>query len=188
VMTPRAETRVEAPTVFLVGMMGAGKSSVGRALAERLERPFLDSDAEIEASAGTSIAEIFATRGEAFFRELETRTLRELPAEGAVVALGGGAFVSDENRAIIESKGISIWLDATIDTLVARTEASAERPLLAGLSPQERAVRLRALAAQRGPAYAQAKHRIRTDDQTSEQLAAHIARELGLESCEGESR
>ncbi len=162
-------------------MMGAGKSSVGRALAARLGWPFIDSDEEIERAAGRTIAEIFAEHGESEFRRLESRTLAGLPERDTVIALGGGAIGSPENRAVLESKGTLIWLDASIEALVARTSRDASRPLLANLSRSERVARLQALLSERRPAYAQAKLRIATDGQTPQQVAAEISSKLELD-------
>jgi shikimate kinase len=119
--------------VFLVGFMGAGKSTVGRALAKRMEIPFADLDARIEASAGSRIDEIFAERGERVFRELETAALLELQGEDdAVVACGGGTVMSDENRRALSSMGCVVYLQVTPEEAMARIGDVDSRPLLAG--------------------------------------------------------
>jgi len=169
--------------ILLVGMMGAGKSSVGRLLAERLGWSFIDSDARIEAAAGRSIPEIFARDGEAGFRKLETDALRQLPRTRAVIALGGGAPVSEANRRILAEIGRSIWLEASVETLVQRTAADANRPLLADLDAGERARRLRALEAERRSAYAHSKWRIDTDGCTTEQVVDTIRGWLASEGA-----
>ena len=118
-------------TVVLVGMMGAGKTAVGRALAQRLSVPFLDSDAEIETAATMSIAEIFARDGEAFFRNRETEVIaRLLAGECCILSTGGGAFLSSRNRALISAKGVSVWLNADLKLLWSRVKNKDTRPLL----------------------------------------------------------
>ena len=118
-------------TVVLVGMMGGGKTAVGRALAARLEVPFLDSDAEIEKAANMSIAEIFARDGEPFFRRKEAQVIeRLLEAEPSVLSTGGGAFMSAENREMISEKGVSVWLNAGLPVLWNRVRHKDTRPLL----------------------------------------------------------
>jgi len=119
-------------SIVLVGMPGAGKSSVGRRLAKRLALPFLDADEEIVRAAGMSIPEIFATRGEAEFREGEKRVMARLLQSGPnVVATGGGAFVSAETRAAVAAGGIAVWLRADLNTLLRRVRKRNDRPLLA---------------------------------------------------------
>jgi len=153
-------------TILLCGMMGAGKSSVGRLLAERLGFDFLDTDRCVESEAGCTVAELFGRRGEAIFRELERRVLAGLPATGAVVALGGGAVATAESRALLADKGTLVWLDASAETLAARVGDGAGRPLVAGLGEAARVTRLRDLAQQRATAYGQAALRVSTDERT----------------------
>ena len=120
-----------ARSVVLVGMMGAGKSSIGRRLATRLNIPFVDADAEIEKAAGMSIPDIFATRGEPDFRTGEQRVIARLLDGGPqVLATGGGAFMNPDTRAAIAAKGVSIWLNADFDTLMRRIKRRHDRPLL----------------------------------------------------------
>ncbi|WP_353472463.1 shikimate kinase [Salipiger sp. H15] len=118
-------------TVVLVGMMGAGKSAVGRALATALNVPFRDSDAEIEKAANMTIAEIFARDGEAFFRRKESQVIeRLLDARPAVLSTGGGAYMAEENRRMITEKGVAVWLDADLKVLWGRVRHKDTRPLL----------------------------------------------------------
>src|SRR2546422_6260779 len=137
-------------SIVLVGMMGAGNSSVGRRLAARLGIPFIDADAKIEEAAQMTIADIFETYGEADFRAGEARVIARLLEGGPqVLATGGGAFMSPETRATIRAKGVSVWLKADFDVLMRRIKrrATAERPMLAG-DPGER---VRQLLAARDP-------------------------------------
>ena len=130
-----ASTRRFVPrrTIVLVGLMGAGKSKIGRRLAARLDLPFFDSDHEIELAAGESIEEIFANRGEQVFREGERRVIARLLAQPVhVLATGGGAFLDESTRATIERRGVSLWLRADLDVLVSRVSRRNNRPLLKG--------------------------------------------------------
>ncbi len=141
-------------SVVLVGMMGAGKTAVGRALAGRIGVPFLDSDAEIESAANMSIAEIFERDGEAFFRDRETQVIARL-LEGApgILSTGGGAFLSERNRALISEKGVSVWLDADLPLLWNRVRHKDTRPLLRTANPL---ATLKSLYEARVPIYAMA--------------------------------
>jgi shikimate kinase len=120
-------------SIFLVGFMGSGKSTVGRALAQRLGWEFIDLDERIEAAEGTSISEIFATRGEAEFRRIESAALGEAAAQAevrpAVIALGGGAFAQPGNVELIARTGVSIWLDCPLEVARRRVEHAIHRPL-----------------------------------------------------------
>ncbi len=141
-------------TIVLVGMMGAGKTAVGRRLAKALGWPFTDADMAIEAAAGTSIANIFEEIGEAAFRARERQVIARLLADGRqVLALGGGAFVDPDTRRLVRASAISIWLRADLDVLVRRTGRRNDRPLLAGGDPR---LKLAALLEQRVPIYAEA--------------------------------
>lgn len=147
--------RIDRPVV-LVGMMGVGKSSVGKRLASALHCPFLDADDEIEKSAQMTIPEIFENFGEDYFRDGERRVIARLldGDNGArVIATGGGAFCNPKTRALILRKGIAVWLDSDIDTLVERTSRKGDRPLLKQGDPREILTRLRE---ERRPAYSQA--------------------------------
>ncbi len=116
--------------LFLIGFMGSGKSAMGRLLAERLGRPFLDLDEWIEARQGTTIREIFARHGEAHFRRLERDALREcLAGDPAVVALGGGTFLAPENRRRLRHAGLTVWLDVPLELALERCAGDPERPL-----------------------------------------------------------
>lgn len=126
------------PRIFLVGPMGAGKSTVGRALASELATSFFDSDAEIEARAGADIPWIFEIEGESGFREREHRVLSALCEEpAAVIATGGGAIVTEANRLLMARSGFVVYLEATIKEQVRRTKKDEKRPLLAGKNRQE---------------------------------------------------
>lgn len=139
-------------TVVMVGMMGAGKTAVGTALARHLGVPFLDSDEEIIRAASRSIPEIFARDGEAFFRARETEVLRRLLAgEPCVLSTGGGAFLSEVNRQAITDSGISVWLRAELDVLWQRVRHKTTRPLLRTANPRET---LREIYEARVPIYA----------------------------------
>jgi shikimate kinase len=145
-------------TVVLVGMMGCGKSAIGRTLADLLDVPFVDSDAAIEAAAALSIAEIFARDGEEFFRERETEVLRRLlSGPPGIVSTGGGAFMADRNRASIAEMGVALWLDADLDTLWERVRHKDTRPLLRTPDPK---TTLTEIFHTRRPIYAQAGLRL----------------------------
>ena len=144
-------------------MMGAGKSTVGRELASRLGRRFVDADTEIERAAGRSVPEIFATEGEASFRRRELSAVQGLLAADAVVALGGGAVAQASVREAIAGSGTVIYLRAAAETLLERLGDAQSRPLLAGLGPRERLLRLQELLVEREAAYAEADLCIDTD-------------------------
>ena len=146
--------------VVMVGMMGAGKSAIGRRLAHRLGVPFVDADAEIERAAGATIADIFEKHGEAAFRDGERRVIaRLLGGPIGVLATGGGAFMDAETRARIKRRAISVWLKADLETLVERVSRRGHRPLLRNGDPREVLARL---MAQRDPAYAEADITVET--------------------------
>lgn len=150
-----------ARSIVLVGMMGAGKSTVGRRLAARLKRPFADADDAIEAAAGMSVAEIFQRFGEAHFRDGERRVIaRLLSGPPIVLATGGGAFAQDTTRADILERAVAVWIDVPLPVLVDRVSRRDHRPLLHG--KDARAV-IEDLLARRGPAYAEAQLRIVSD-------------------------
>jgi shikimate kinase len=139
-------------TVVLVGMMGAGKTAIGTALARNLAVPFLDSDDEIVKAASRTIAEIFERDGEPFFRARESQVIgRLLSGEPCVLSTGGGAFMSEANRGMIRERGLSVWLRAELDLLWNRVRHKTTRPLLRTANPRET---LAALYAQRTPVYA----------------------------------
>jgi shikimate kinase len=163
--------------IVLVGLMGSGKTTVGRRLAARLDCPFVDADAEIEAAAQMPIAEIFARFGEPHFRDGERRVIARL-MEGvrgrqrlSVIATGGGAFVDPETRALILAESTAVWLDAALETLVSRVAKRGHRPLLAGKDPR---VVLGELMAARAPCYAQAHIHILSADGPHEETVTAI--------------
>jgi shikimate kinase len=159
-------------SVVLVGLMGAGKSAVGRLLADGLAMPFVDADREIEAAAGLTINEIFAKHGEPFFRNREEKVMaRLLSAAPQVIAAGGGAFMSESTRALIRESAVSVWLKADIDLLVKRTAKRNHRPLLAGEDPR---TVLENLSRIRGPVYATADITVETSDEPAEGVAQRI--------------
>ena len=166
---------------MLIGMMGSGKSSVGRALARRLGWKFVDTDEQVERRAGQGIGEIFSSLGEAAFRTLEREVLLELPDREAVIALGGGAILGPGAPELLSAKGALVWLDAEPEVLAARVGETAERPLLAGIAGAERVERLRSLREERRPAYESASLRILTDAKGVEEVASEVLTALGWE-------
>jgi len=174
-----------AQVVFLVGFMGAGKSSVGQALARRLQWSFEDLDRRIEAREGRTIEQIFQQSGETAFREAEHAALQELLTEprisSRVVALGGGAFAQAHNALLVkEAGGKVVFLDAPVEELFRRCrQENAERPLLRDLQ------QFRQLYESRRPSYAQAGHQIETGGKNVDSVAAEVARGLGLRRHEG---
>ena len=165
-------------SVVLVGMMGAGKTSVGRRLAQRLDIPFVDADQKIEEAAGQSISEIFADHGEAYFRDGERRVLKRLLEEGGpqVLSTGGGAFIDEENREAIRGAGISVWLKADFDTLMRRVRRRPTRPLLQTPDPE---ATMRKLLAERDPVYALADITVKTEDVAHGVIVNRILSALG---------
>jgi shikimate kinase len=170
-------------SIVLVGMMGAGKSSIGRRLAQRLGIPFVDADAKIEeAHAGVTIAEIFATYGEPYFRSGEARVIARLLDEGPqVLATGGGAYMNENTRASIRQKGISVWLKADFEVLMRRVKRrSGDRPMLQG-DPAER---VRHLIEERYPVYTEADAMVMSREVPHEtivnEIVTELARKLGV--------
>jgi shikimate kinase len=134
---PSITRQLGARSIVLVGLMGAGKSTVGRRLAQKLGLPFRDADHEIEAAAGMSIPDIFSIHGEAYFRDGERRVIGRLLQEGPMVlATGGGAYMNEETRARIAENGVSVWLRADLDVLMRRVRKRATRPLLQNPDPE----------------------------------------------------
>jgi shikimate kinase len=160
-------------SIVLVGMMGVGKSSIGRRLAARLGVPFVDADAEIEKAAGMSIADIFARHGEADFRSGEARVIARLLDGGPqVLATGGGAVMNADTRAAIKAKGVSIWLSAELDVLMRRiNKRKTERPLLQTADP---AATLRELLTAREPVYAQADLTVQSREVPHDAIVSEI--------------
>ena len=163
-------------TVTLVGMMGAGKSSIGRRLALRLGVPFVDADVEIEKAAGMTINDIFAVRGEAEFRAGEARVILRLLESGPqVLATGGGAFTNPDTRTAIGAKGISIWLKAEFDVLMKRIKRRHDRPLLKTDDP---GATLRKLIEERDPVYALADLTVQSREVMHEKIVDEIVSAL----------
>lgn len=163
--------RIDRPIV-LVGLMGVGKSTVGRKLAEMTLRDFVDADTEIETAAQRSIPEIFELYGEPVFRDGERRVIARLIEEKhGVIATGGGAFVDDDTRRLILNDAIAVWIDCDVDTLVERTSRRSTRPLLKNGDPKEILTRLHA---QRAPLYAQAQVRVVSENGPHQQTAMRI--------------
>jgi shikimate kinase len=163
--------------IVLVGLMGAGKSTVGRRLAKRLGLAFIDSDEEIEKAAGRSIREIFDGFGEPSFRDGERRVIARLVGgQPKVIATGGGAFVDEQTRSLILEQCVAVWLDADIETLAARVARRDHRPLLYGKDPVQV---LRSLAQVRNPIYAQAHIHIRSEPAPHERTVERILEALG---------
>jgi shikimate kinase len=161
-----------ARSVVLVGMMGAGKSSIGRRLAARLGIPFADADNEIEIAAGMSIPDIFSTYGEPDFRAGETRVIARLLENGPrVLATGGGAFMNADTRNAVRAHGISIWLKAEFDVLMRRIKRRQDRPMLKTDDPGET---LRALMEERYPLYAHADITIQSREVPHEKIVDEI--------------
>ena len=149
-------------TIALVGMMGAGKSSIGRRLAARLKVPFRDADSEIERAASCTVSEIFARYGEGAFREGERKVIERLLAEPPhVLATGGGAFIDPETRVRIRDHAVSIWIKAPVDVLLARVQRKDDRPLLKTGDPREV---LERLLKEREPIYAEADLAIESEN------------------------
>ena len=157
--------------IFLVGFMGAGKTTVGQALAGKLKCAFFDLDAVIERQTGRSIQQIFSEQGEPEFRRIERRAIescREL--KNAVVALGGGAYLAEENRKTLRETGITVWLDCPLEICFERVRGDGSRPLVG--SEDE----MRALLDKRRPAYALADYVVQTGERTPDEIALEIIR------------
>ena len=173
--------RLEKPapaqrTVVLVGLMGVGKTTVGRPLAKALHLPFKDADAEIEAAAGRSISDIFSERGEAEFRVGEQRVIaRLLAGPPLVLATGGGAFLNAETRELVRHNAVSVWLRADIDVLVRRVSRRDSRPLLKNANPREV---LERLMRERDPIYAEADLVVETSESPHDAAVASILEAL----------
>ncbi|KQI69592.1 shikimate kinase [Loktanella sp. 3ANDIMAR09] len=153
--TTGSESLILHRTVVMVGMMGSGKTAIGRALAARLGVPFTDSDAEIETAAAATIAEIFERDGEAFFRRRESEVIARLMTDRpAILSTGGGAYLAERNRDVIHEHGIAVWLNAPLSVLWDRVRNKDTRPLLRTADPYGT---LAQLFADRNPVYAQAE-------------------------------
>jgi shikimate kinase len=181
-LEPAIVAALKGRSAVLVGMMGAGKSSIGRRLAVRLGIPFVDADTEIEAAAGMTIPEIFDAHGEPYFRAGEARVIARLLDGGPqVLATGGGAFMNADTRATIRARGVSFWLKADFDVLLRRVRRRTDRPMLKTADPEET---LKRLMAERYPVYAEADATIVSRDAPHEKIVDEIidelARRLGL--------
>ena len=163
---------VAVTRIYLVGFMGAGKTSVGRRLAKKLGWKFIDLDEEIERSEKRQVSDVFREHGEAYFREVERNCLRRLStapfATKSIIALGGGTFLEPENRAIAEQTGLTVWLKVSFATIAARVKIDGTRP---NFSSKDRA---QSLYQSREPYYALAKVHVLADDGTPERIADEI--------------
>jgi shikimate kinase len=179
----RITAALGARSVVLVGMMGAGKSTIGRRLSSRLGMPFLDADAEIEAAAGMSIPDIFESRGEPDFRDGEARVIARLLDSGpAVLATGGGAFMRKETRDRIRDKAVSIWLKVDADIIMRRVKRRSDRPLLQTADPEATVGRL---ISEREPVYRQADLTIASRDVPHEKIVEECIEALHSFLCRG---
>ena len=164
--------RLAGRPLVLVGMMGAGKTTVGRRIANRLDRQFLDSDEEIEKAAQMTIPEIFEQRGEPEFRAGETRVIaRVLREQGVVLATGGGAFVNADTRALVKAEALSVWLKAEVDILFERVSRRSNRPLLKTANPR---ATLEKLVEERYPIYAEADVTVLSRDVPQDVVAGDV--------------
>ncbi|QCK84795.1 shikimate kinase [Phreatobacter aquaticus] len=175
-------------SIVLVGLMGAGKSSIGRRLANRMGLPFIDADTEIEKAADMTIPEIFAKHGEAYFRAGEVRVVARILEQGPqILATGGGAYMNAETRANIRARGLSIWLNAELDVLLRRVKRRADRPLLKSGDPEGV---LRRLIDERYPVYADADLTVMSRDATHDEIVDEVLAALAhhlLPHGEGQS-
>jgi shikimate kinase len=189
--TPEAEiiAALGPRLIVLVGMMGAGKSTIGRRLAARLRLSFIDADTEIEAAAGMSIPEIFDVHGELHFRDGEARVIARLLESGpTVLATGGGSFMREETRRRVHDKAVSIWLKADADVIMRRVRRRADRPLLQTADPEATVTRL---ISEREPAYRYADLTIASRDVPHEKIVdecvaalhTHLCGEKAAEAC-----
>ncbi len=175
----QAQTIVEALAgrpIVLIGMMGAGKTSVGKRLAARLRLPFSDADTEIEQAAKMTVSEIFERHGEAYFRDGERRVVLRMLGEGCrVLATGGGAFMNQSTQEHIFEKGISIWLNAEMDVLLKRVRRRADRPLLKGHDLEET---MKKLIEERYPVYSKAMISVLSRDSSHEEVLSDVLKAL----------
>lgn len=170
-------------SIVLVGMMGAGKSTIGRRLSARLGLPFLDADVEIEAAAGMSIADIFESRGEPDFRDGEARVIARLLDSGpAVLATGGGAFMRPETRDRIRDKAVSIWLKVDAEIIMRRVKRRSDRPLLQTADPEATVARL---ISEREPVYREADLTVSSRDVPHEKIVDECLEALHGLLCTG---
>ncbi len=172
-------------SIVLIGLMGAGKTAVGRRLANWLELPFIDADTEIEVAAGQSISEIFAEHGEAYFRQGERKVIaRLLDAGPQVLATGGGAYMNADTRASIKARGISVWLKAELRVLLKRVGRRDNRPLLAAGDPE---TVMKKLMAERYPVYSEADITVESRDVPHDVIVAAVIDALATKlGCGGQ--
>ena len=170
---------LEAP-VFLTGFMGVGKSKIGLILAQRMGRFFFDTDQMVELRAGKSVAAIFADEGEEYFRQLEHSCVLAISDRSdVVVALGGGAITRQNNVEAVRRKGVLVCLEASVDTIFARVDRRNDRPLLAGLGPEEKRAKIVQMLDERAPFYDQAHIKLRTSEtQAPEDTAQQLIKLL----------
>jgi shikimate kinase len=169
--------------IVLVGMMGAGKSTIGRRLAARLHLPFIDADTEIEVAAGMSIPEIFEIHGEPHFRDGEARVIARLLESGpAVLATGGGSFMREETRRRVGDKAVSIWLRADADIIMRRVRRRADRPLLQTVDPEATVARL---ISEREPVYRDANLTIASREVPHDRIVEECVEALHAHLCGG---
>jgi shikimate kinase len=167
---------LDGRSIVLVGLMGAGKSTIGRRLAQKLDLAFVDADAEIEQAAGKSVQDIFRDHGEASFREGERRVIARLLESGPqVLATGGGAFMTEETRNNISRRGIAVWLKADIALLMKRVRRRDNRPLLKADNPEEV---MQTLIEQRYPVYSQADIIVESRDVPHSSIVSDVIRAL----------
>ncbi len=164
--------KIGAQSLVLIGMMGAGKTTIGRRLARKLGVPFIDADAEIEAAAGMKVPDIFEMFGETAFRDGERKVIERLLKSGPqVLASGGGAFINGQTRQTIKQGGLSIWLKADIDVLIERVRRKKNRPLLLNADPEGT---MRRLLNERAAIYAEADIVIESNDNTHDKVVLCI--------------
>jgi shikimate kinase len=162
--------------IVLVGLMGAGKTTVGRRLAEKLDVPFVDADHEIELAAGKTVAEIFSDHGEPYFREGERKVIARLLENGAqILATGGGAFMNPETRGNIRAQGVSVWLKADLALLMKRVKKRSDRPLLRNDDPEGV---MRKLMDARYPVYGEADITVESRDAAHSSMVAEVVKAL----------
>jgi shikimate kinase len=173
-------------SIVLIGLMGAGKTAVGRRLANKLELPFVDADTEIEVAAGASISEIFAEHGEAYFRDGERKVIARLLEGGPqVLATGGGAYMNPETRAAIKAHGVSVWLKADVKVLLKRVGRRGNRPLLSGGDPEKVMTKL---MHERYPVYAEADIAVESRDVPHDVIVGAVIDALAAAfGCEAEA-
>ena len=175
-LTPERQARIRealaARSIVLIGLMGAGKTAVGRRLASKLDLPFTDADSEIELAAGQTVSEIFAEHGEPYFRQGETKVIARLLQGGPqVLATGGGSYMDAHTRANIKARGVSVWLKAELPVLLHRVRRRGNRPLLASGEPNKM---MRDLMEKRYPVYAEANITVESRDLPHDVIVSEV--------------